>query len=454
MKTLKRFIALSLIVAALAAVPQSGLAEEAPPAAETPPEGAAEILEKNEVVYARLSGAGQTESVYVVNNFTLSGSGGFSDYGEYSRVVNLTDLWPLEQSGGEVRARTSSGNYFYQGDLASTNLPWVYRVEYSLDGASVTPQELAGKSGALKIRVFSERNAAINETFYNNYMQQITLTLDTDKAANITAAGAANAGAGKSRVLVFTVLPKSDADITVTADVKDFEMAGVEIAAMPFSMGFEMPDLGASLGDFTALSDAIGALNDGMVSLSDGAAEFGGGLAALDQGSASLSDASAQINGALAHIASSAAQIEAMAADNPTLAAALGQLTGGLGQLSASYSEFQGGLDAYTSGVSGLAQGYGEISAGMAQLREGTNRLAQETADMPGLINDQIGDLIVGFTGGDFTPVSFTSDRNAKIGFVQFVFSAQGVEKPAPQDTAQPEADTANFFDRLVNLFK
>ena len=325
--------------------------------------GAAEVADKDEVVYARLSSGGDVRNIYVVNRFTINKGGTFTDYGDYASVVNLTNLGPLTISNGEVSAIAESGNFFYQGNLSGNDLPWVYSIQYFLDGTQIQPENLAGASGALKIRLTSAPNDAIDGVFRDNYMQQITVTLDIYKCENIITSGASVANAGKNRLLVYTILPGSGADIMISADVMNFEMAGIEITAMPFSMSLDMPDIGGMLDDFVLLSDAIAQLNDGVSKLKDGAAEmvdgaveltngsseFYSGLTQVDDGSSLLTGASAQIRNALSQISTALQSADGLPADS--MMADLEQLPAGLAQLADTLAHVP-------SGISQLKEGY------------------------------------------------------------------------------------------------
>lgn len=330
------------------------------------PSGPATVADKDEVVYARLSANGEAREAYVVNHFSLSGGGKLVDYGNYTSVVNLTDIQPIALENGVVTAQAVGDNYYYEGHLDGIQLPWTYNIEYILDGIRAAPETLAGKTGKLEIKMTSEKNASANDVFFDNYMQQITITLDCEKCANIQADGATAANAGKNRMLVYTVLPKGDAKIDISADVSDFEMAGIEIAAMPFSMNIDSMDfieIDSMLGDFSLLSDAIAKLSDGAGELASGAgqlasgagelkngsATFRSGLSELDGNSGQLADASSQIMGALAYMSGSLG------------AAGSGNAQGSLAEIAkipAALTQIADGLDLVSGGFRQLTDGY------------------------------------------------------------------------------------------------
>lgn len=360
MKTMKRLLiallALSLIVCIPAASVYGSGADGPQPAFGIP----AEVISKDEVIYARLLQNGEVRSVYAVNHFSLSGRGDITDYGSYVSVVNLTDLQPVALDNGTVTARADGDDFYYQGNLTGNDLPWLYRVEYRLDGTEIAPAALAGESGNLGIRLVSSKNDAVNDTFYDNYMQQISITLSIDNCANIAADGATVANMGKNRVLVFTILPGKDADITITADVRDFEMAGIDITAMPFSASIDIPGFDGMIDDLTLLADAIAELNDGVGKLKEGASEMASGSAALRVGSFDF-------NGGLSQLSDNSGQ----------LTGASGQIMEALSLIASSINGAGGSLDMFADmaalpgALSQLADGLDQVSAGMRQLSDG-----------------------------------------------------------------------------------
>ena len=334
------------------------------------------VIDKNEVVYARLSGSGEVRNIYIVNHFSIEEGGLIVDYGDYAKVVNLTDLGEVRLDGDEVTFRAKGGNFYYQGNPAENELPWTYAIEYWLDGEEMQAGKLGGATGELEIYLTSEQNDNVDGTFYDYYMQQITITLSTEKCTNINSEGATVANAGKDRVLVFTILPRQDADIVVTADVSGFEMTGIEIMAMPFTMNFSIPALDDMLDDFTLLADAIYELGDGVGTLDDGLLEMLSGLAQLLTGSTDymlgleelaensdlLIDASNSIMDALSEIDSALSGADTSFdlsdfAEAPVflslLANALNQLSGGMTQLRDRYSTAYAALEASIAGIPG-----------------------------------------------------------------------------------------------------
>ncbi|MDR3037259.1 MAG: hypothetical protein LBU31_02460 [Coriobacteriales bacterium] len=279
--------------------------------------GTATAGDKDEVVYALLDGSGAPGTGYVVNHFPIEVAGTLTDQGRYDSVENLTSTQNLTASGGTVQTAVEQGDFYYEGVLSTVELPWLIDIAYALDGVAVQAAELAGASGQLTVRIQTRRNPRVDARYFDNYLLQVQVTLDSALAKGIDAPEATIASAGRDQQVAFMVLPGREGDLTLKARVTDFEMPGIQISGLPFSMVFDVPDTTSMLNDMQTLTDAIAALNSGVAALESGVADMQGGAARLASGSADLNAgltllrrnsggliaASAQIDVALAQIA-------------------------------------------------------------------------------------------------------------------------------------------------------
>jgi putative membrane protein len=274
---------------------------------------------KEEVVYALLDAGGKAKSIYVVNIFN---GGPVTDYGDYSKIVNLTDTRKIRQTGDMISADAGAGKLYYQGTLNSGDLPWSIKISYKLDGKEIKASELAGGSGALELHIEIAQNPKANPVFFDNYALQISLQLDTALCENIVSENATIANYGGFKQLSYTVLPGRGADIKIRADVHDFEMKAISINGIRLLL-----DLDVDYGDFSAelarLSDAVAELDggageltegarrlsEGMKAYADGLKKYRDGVAALEAGAGDLSGGAAALSGGLAELA---AQNEAL----------------------------------------------------------------------------------------------------------------------------------------------
>ena len=302
-----------------------------------------------EVIYARLDANGTPKEGYAVVALNVTGAGTVTHYGDYSQVVNLSNTTPVEYSDGKVTMEAESGRWYYEGTLSTVELPWNIEISYFLDGKEVSPDELGGKSGELEINIKTSKNGAVSGGFYDNYLLQFTITLDADLCENVVVTGGTAANAGSSKTVSLMVLPGSDGDVGLTADVHDFRMDGMTIAAVPYDVADSLGDMSEVTDGLDQLVDAIDQLSSGASQLSSGASQLSSGASQYGSGLTQLSEGSAQLTAASDQIASALAQIGSMGGQTPEggsvslsalaqLPSALRQLKSGLDQLNEGYA--------------------------------------------------------------------------------------------------------------------
>jgi putative membrane protein len=288
---------------------------------------------KEEIVYARLDAGGAVGGVYVVNSFE---GGDVTDYGNYTSVKILNTNDSISLDDGLVHFSSSADKVYYEGYLEDAEMPWDFSIQFFLDGKKYTADEIAGKSGALTIKISVKRNNKCKGDFFDSYALQMTAALNTEICQNIKADEATVINAGKDKQLSYIVLPGSEKEFVITADVKNFEMDSINIGGVRLNLGITFNDselLGKVReiqGAAAKLDDGAGGIDKGAATLKEGTATFSGatqsfesGATKLDKGaeelqkgilqmqegvdtlnsrSASLTDGSAQIKAALGQI--------------------------------------------------------------------------------------------------------------------------------------------------------
>ena len=252
---------------------------------------AAELPEKDEVIYVNLSPEGEAGAIYVVNSYDLPAETTVTDYGNYRRVKNLTTTAPLTQEGKKITFTAPAGKFYYQGELDSARtgeLPWRVTVRYFLDGKETPGQELAGASGRLEMRVSLRQNPEADPVWRDNYALQTTIQLDTESCKNIVAEGATLADVGQKKQMSYIILPGKEKDFTITADVVNFEMDGISVNGIPLVLDIDDPDTQELKDQISDLQDGAAQLDDGALALSDGVDELEYGAEALRDGAESL----------------------------------------------------------------------------------------------------------------------------------------------------------------------
>lgn len=339
--------------------------------------------DKAEVVYASLDSTGKTKDVYIVNNFPADTEKNIVDYGDYTEVEDLALSGTASFSGDEVQIQKVEENFYYKGKMKSQELPWLFEIHYLLNGNDVSVAELSQAEGEVEIKLHVSPNPEMpgDNVWAKSLMLQITMTLPNEVAQNITTENGMIAEAGSNKVITFMMIPSKDTaskgdTFTVKADVKNFHMPSIQIAASPFSLDmfqFDLPNLeeNEELKKFqeateqladgaNALSDGINQLNDGKKQLTDNLELITKSGAELEQGGAALEDGIAQY----------IAGVNQISANNQ-------ELLSGADLIKQSADQILGGFQQLAKGNE-LLSGSEEISKGLAAMRQGASSLSSD----------------------------------------------------------------------------
>ena len=309
---------------------------------------------KDENVYATLAEDGTVTGVYVVNEYTSKTEGKITDYGDYSSVKNLTTNETIEQNGDQISVNVPKGKFYYQGNLKTTDIPWNISISYTLDGKKISAEDLAGKSGKLKINISVKENTNCDSNFFDNYLLQATVVLDSEKCTNIVATGATAGNVGEDRQLLYNIMSGQEKDIEISADVEDFEMDGITFKGVP--MGF---DIDTDSIDTSELTDKTDDIKDAVSELDDGAGQIKDATETAEKSSKELNDGALQLADGIRTFRLSG----------------MDKLSSGASELGSGSKELSQGVTTYTAGVGNLADGIRTYIAGVGTLGQGVNAL-------------------------------------------------------------------------------
>lgn len=273
---------------------------------------------KEEVVYVNLNTDGSVNEINVVNIFDLDKKGKIVDYGTYENLRNMTTTDAIDYKNDTVTIDADAGKLYYEGKLKENEMPWKITVKYYMDGKEYTADKIAGMSGKLEIKMAIRQNKKCDSSFFEGYALQATFVLDTNNAANIKAEGATAANVGSDKQLTYTILPNTEKDITISADVKNFEMDSIAINGVRLNLNVDIDDatlqekidevigavtdLDAGAGELNSgaselysatgrLNSSVGEMHTGVGSLASGASDLKNGLATLQSKSSELTGA-------------------------------------------------------------------------------------------------------------------------------------------------------------------
>lgn len=353
---------------------------------------------KQEVVYINLNGDGSVDGIYVVNQFELNDTGRIIDYGDYTALRNLTTDDQIRFDNQTVKIDTTARKLYYQGTLNSNVIPWNFEIHYYINEMEYPADQMAGKSGKLKITMHIGQNPDCNSHFFDHYALQASFALDTDKCSRIIAADATQANVGRDRQITYTILPGKGKEIKITADVRNFEMDGISINGIPLSLTVDVDvennaDIEELQDGVSDLDNGANDLNDGAQKLNDGAGDLVDGLKDLRDGTDELSDGANELKDGADTLHDGVQALDNGADDlvdgaddladgSRTLSDGASDVNDGMQALYDGAKELDDGLGTLKDGAKDLKAGAKSVAAGAAQLYSGLNVLKAENSDI------------------------------------------------------------------------
>ena len=324
---------------------------------------------KEENVYINLKDDGSVEGIYVVNEFDAGNQTTITDYGKYSSVLNLSTNEEIKVNGDMITFNTDdNGMFYYQGNMESTKIPWNIDISYYLDDKEVQASSLAGKSGKLKIAISIKDNEDMEDTFFDNYLLQMTATFNSEKCKDIVSEQATIANVGDTKQLTYTILAGGNSEFTIEADVTDFEMDPITINAVP--MNISIDDI-----DVSDLKDSLIKLRDGVAKIDDGSSDLYSGSKDLSNGTKSLLDGTNSLSSGAEKLQNGSKTLkEAM----DTLNSNSFSLTNGSKEVLNALNTINSALDSLNEAsnqVQQLVEGSNKFASGMKELAEKNNDL-------------------------------------------------------------------------------
>lgn len=221
-------------------------------------------MNKTESVYVNLDYYGDVEQINVANDCVLTGENEIVDFGVYENITNLTNRTELKNEDGKIVWDVSGLKRFaYNGKVSNENaknVPWTFEVSYKLNGVETRAEELLGKSGLIEITVDIDANKEAKEYYRNNYMLEVTGSYDLNKYLSVESDEAMFVTTGRTKTLMYIVLPGQSTTLTLKIGSENFEMDGLTFAMVPIE-GKILEKLGDIVDDKKSMEDAMDMLN-------------------------------------------------------------------------------------------------------------------------------------------------------------------------------------------------
>lgn len=342
---------------------------------------------KEENVYINLKDDGSVEGIYVVNEFDAGNQTTITDYGKYSSVLNLSTNEEIKVNGDMITFNTDdNGMFYYQGNMESTKIPWNIDISYYLDDKEVQASSLAGKSGKLKIAISIKDNEDMEDTFFDNYLLQMTATFNSEKCKDIVSEQATIANVGDTKQLTYTILAGGNSEFTIEADVTDFEMDPITINAVP--MNISIDDI-----DISDLKDSLIKLRDGVAKIDDGSSDLYSGSKDLSSGTKSLLDGTNSLSSGAEKLQNGSKTLkEAM----DTLNSNSFSLTNGSKEVLNALNTINSALDSLNEAsnqVQQLVEGSNKFASGMEELAQGNTKIYNEVSPILEVVREKLAQI-------------------------------------------------------------
>ena len=307
-------------------------------------EDASEWKDKTETVYVDANADGSAKKITVKDWLRRNGDGEIMDFSNLKDIKNTEgDEEYTQNADGTITWEDKGEDISYEG-TSNQQLPVTTKVTYYLDGKEIKPEDLAGKSGKVKIRFDYTNNESRTVNIDGKdlevkvpFLAASMLMLPGDKFKNVKVSGGKVMADQDQSIVIGTAFPGladslelKDYEATKDIDLKDY----VEITADVEN--FEL--------DFTATAISTCGLSD----MKDG----------------DLDDVNDMIDG-----------VKEMTGASDELVESMGQLSTGAGTL-------QDYLSQYTSGVS-------QVDAGAQALAEGLSELDEQVTTLMGSLSSR-----------------------------------------------------------------
>ena len=360
-------------------------------------------VEKKETSYLILNADGSVQEQ--VTSDWLHSDDGFdavTDESDLSDIQNLkSDVMP-EQSGNTLKWTTDETDIYYQGKN-SAQAPVGVSIEYTLDGKTVTADELKGQSGHLVATVKLTNNTGeevtVNgkkRTVYTPFFTVAAAVLPSENFKNITTEHGLVESDSKTQVACYLAMPgmkEAVSDLlpdsfdklddlmldtlTLEADVTDCTVPTFLFAAAPSLSDLDLDEVSDELGDtMDELTDAIDQLKDGSGALDDAVGTL---VESLDTFASSYSQFDAGVDSALSGTQTLANGTENLLENAQLLATKTGELSLGAIQLQNSTAQLAGVMNQQL--VPGLVEASEKKTALEDKMTELSGKL--ETVEIP-----------------------------------------------------------------------
>ncbi len=386
------------------------------------------VVSKEETVYVNADASGTTRSI-IVSNWLKNGNGSLviTDTSSLRDIVNVKGEETYTAQGNTLNWAANGADIYYQG-TSKEELPVKLKITYTLDGKEMSPRELAGKTGHMKIRMDYTNMKKQVVTVDGKKVETVVpfavlggTLLDSKKFTNVTVTNGKVISDGKHTIVAGIALPgvkecllsgmddvlggiDIPSTVEIEADVTDFELSMTLSVVLNNLLGDidvtqinGIEKLKGKLEEMTSSYDKIvngtEELYKYMGDLVTGVKELNTGATKLAVNSPKIEDAA---NTIAYGIASAKAGSSKLTQGAKLLHSATSKLSTGTTKVANGITKTKDAIDelvaAYegNSKAKGLKQGMTELSAGATAINSGVTTLNTGLDSMYTMITESI----------------------------------------------------------------
>lgn len=263
---------------------------------------------KDETVYSKMDSNGKNYKTIVSTHIKNTENADLiNDLSDLLNVKNTSGDETYTQDGNKFVWNANKNDIYYQGE-SSKELPIECNVKYELDGKELSANEIAGKSGKVKITLQytnkEERTVDINGKKVKMYVPFVVVAgtiIENENARNIEVSSGKVVDDGSKTVVVGMAMPglqeslglsddevEIPSNVEITMDATNFETSSIMSYVTPKVLEEDdlkvFDNLDEIYGQVNTLQTSMNQIQDGANTLKDGTTQVATGANTLKDG--------------------------------------------------------------------------------------------------------------------------------------------------------------------------
>lgn len=300
---------------------------------------------KDETVYSKLDASGKNyETIVSTHIKNTEDEEIIRDLSDLLNVKNTSGDETYTQNGTTFEWKANKNDIYYQGNT-DKELPISCEVKYELDGEEISANDIAGKSGKVKITLQyknkEERTVNINGKNVKMYVPFVVMTgtiIQNENAKNVEVSSGKVVDDGTKTIVVGMAMPglqeslglsdddiKIPSNIEITMDATNFKTNSIMSYITPKVLEEDdlkiLDDLDEVYSQVNTLQTSMNQIQNGANTLKDGTTELEAGANTLKEGVTTAYNGAQTISSEVAKSTKSLKNDKSEAIDEATLKA-------------------------------------------------------------------------------------------------------------------------------------